>query len=192
MSEVEVSREYAQLMRRGGRPYSAGHRVMYDTPLTLMSRNERATEKFSILDVGFGIGYGLDRMVDAGVIGEYVGLEPDDASFRYVATRHGHREGVTLLNERFADGVVMKAEHVFCIEVIEHVPADEHEQFLGDLFKAALGGTLWLSTPDMDRCPEHGVRSAAKWDGMLRAVGGCDVVHFDTQWTDLWCCQAGW
>lgn len=183
-------REYEAMQRRGGRPYSLGHRIMYDTPLTLMTRSGKAASQYAILEAGFGIGYGLDRMVETGVIGRYVGFEPDKDSFAYVQGRHGKRAEIALHHAPFAyDGETFAAEfdHTFCIEVIEHVPPAGHQGFICDL-RQATKGTLWFSTPDKARS-DHGVRTAVEWTRFLKAGGFADVTHHADQWTDLWCCQ---
>lgn len=188
---MHEARELRELRRRGYRPYSAGHQAMYEVPLALMRRNERSKQVYLILDVGFGIGWGLDRMIEEGIVGSldsYVGYEPDRESFDFVAGRHGHHSSVTLINEPFRAASGIPYDHVFCIEVIEHVPLDEQDLFLTALCKAACGGTLWLSTPDSDRC-DHGVRPTAEWRQMLARAGFGNVTVHQDQWTTLYICQ---
>jgi len=187
MSAAFDCREYAAAAKRDFRPYSLGHRIMYETPLTLLTRNARADSRFAILEAGFGIGYGLDRMVEHGVIGRYLGFEPDPESFAYVKDRHGGTAGVDLRPTAFAECDPV-FDHAFCIEVIEHVPRDDHRDFLLALRRSLkTSGTLWLSTPDMARST-HGVRTADEWRMML-TTAGLRALHFDAQWTDLFVCQ---
>lgn len=188
---MHEAREFRELKRRGFRPYSAGHQAMYEVPLALMSRNDRSKPAYMVLEVGFGIGWGLDRMVEEGLVGPrdcYVGYEPDADSFRFVAGRHGSRPGVTLINEGFRAASGLPYDHVFCIEVIEHVALNAQARFIGALRSSSHGGTLWLSTPDSDRC-DHGVRPARMWQAMLRAAGFGNVVVHQDQWTTLYACQ---
>jgi hypothetical protein len=186
---TEISREYDKLQRRGFRPYSEGHRIMYDFPLQLLRRVRRSEEPLNILEAGFGIGYGLNKMVEGGVIGEYIGYEPDRDSYRYVAEAHGQDPRLTLINAEFAaDGRTAFADHTFCIEVIEHVPVDHHLKFLSAL-RRVTRGTLWLSTPCKDRCPEHGARPCRQWRSLIRDAGFDNVVAHNDQWTTLYVCQ---
>lgn len=180
-------REYQAAKRRQFRPYSLGHRLMYETPLTLMTRSDRSRERFAILEAGFGIGFGLDRMVETGVIGRYVGYEPDNESFAYVAERHGKRDGIELRHAPFEATDVGGFDHAFCIEVIEHVPPEKHQGFLVGLRKMTVG-TLWLSTPDKARSA-HGVRTVDAWLRFIRAAGFHDVTVHQEQWTTLYVCQ---
>lgn len=185
---TQISKEYRALLRRNMEPYSFGHRIMYDVPLTLMTRNERAKERFSILEVGFGIGWGLDRMIDLNVIDHYHGMEPDLESFDYVQKRHGKNNRLTLVNEKFVGIAGKTFDHVFCIEVIEHIPAIAHLAILNEI-RASTHGTLWLSTPDKNRCPEHGVRDRNEWQQLLEMAAFDCVTHHTEQWTDLYICQ---
>lgn len=185
------AREFRELRRRKFKPYSAGHQAMYEVPIALMKRNERSKPAYLILDVGFGIGWGLDRMVEEGVVSSldrYVGYEPDRESFDHVAGRHGKRSGVTLINERYGAASGLPFDHVFCIEVIEHVALHAQGDFVAALRAASHGGTLWLSTPDSDRS-DHGVRPAREWHAMLKAAGFANVVVHQDQWTTLYTCQ---
>lgn len=173
--------EYENLRKRGFKPYSAGHRMMYDTPAKLLSGRKRR-----IVEAGFGIGYGLETLLDAGAIGTYLGFEPNRDSFGYVHEKHGGLSGVELRNTGFAT-TGETFDHVFCIEVIEHVPMDGHAEFIGVLRRS--GKTLWMSTPDVKTHPHEGVRRPDEWKAMLKAGGFNDVtVHCD-QWTVLFVAQ---
>ncbi|MCW5695788.1 MAG: methyltransferase domain-containing protein [Bauldia sp.] len=185
------AKEFRELKRRRFKPYSAGHQAMYEVPLALMKRNDRSAARYLILEIGFGIGWGLDRMVENGIVGaldRYVGYEPDEESFDFVFARHGKRSGITLINAAFGAVSGLPFDHIFCIEVIEHVPAVEHAGFLGSLRSASRSGTLWLSTPDSQR-NDHGVRPAAEWRAMLKNAGFSDVTVHQDQWTTLFVCQ---
>lgn len=173
--------EYENLMRRNGGDYSAGHCVMYETPIKLLSGKKR-----SILDVGFGIGWGLDQMVKAGIIGNYTGFEPNADSFAYTAKRHRDRPDVELIHGPFKP--TKKHDHVFCIEVIEHVPMEHHAGFLAAL-RGSTEKTLWMSTPDMRKHPGEGVRTWEGWRAMLHEAGFDNVTYHREQWTVLFIAQ---
>lgn len=172
--------EYENLMRRRGCDYSAGHRVMYETPIRLLSGKRR-----NILEAGFGIGWGLERMIEAGIIEKYTGFEPNKDSFNYVAARMNRPE-VDLRRGGFVRQPA--TDHVFCIEVIEHVPMDGHAGFLADL-RASTAKTLWMSTPDIRKHPSEGVRTCDEWKTLLKAAGFADVTLHREQWTVLFIAQ---
>jgi hypothetical protein len=172
--------EYENLMRRRGGDYSAGHRVMYETPIRLLSGKRR-----NILEAGFGIGWGLEQMMKAGIVERYVGFEPNRDSFNYVASRV-KEPNIELRLGGFERQAL--TDHVFCIEVIEHVPMDGHAAFLADL-RASTGKTLWMSTPDVRKHPGEGVRTCDGWKTMLKAAGFSDVTLHREQWTVLFIAQ---
>lgn len=173
--------EYASLVRRKFADYSLGHRIMYETPIKLLTGKKR-----TIIEAGFGIGWGLDRMIEADIISDYVGCEPHPESFQYVFNRHGGRPGIKLNHEPFGRGFG-HADHVFCIEVIEHVPMERHAAFIQALRES--GKTLWMSTPDVERVPSEGVRKASEWKGLLKAGGYSEVTTHKEQWTTLFVAQ---
>lgn len=155
---------------------------MYEVPIRLLSGKQ-----WSIREAGFGIGWGLDRMVEAKIIRTYSGCEPCADSFNYVKQNRGGRPNVFLSPEPFRrDGAVY--DHVFCIEVIEHVPLDGHARFLEDL-RASTGRTLWMSTPDVRKHRSEGVRTCDEWKALLHAAGFRDVTVHTEQWTVLFIAQ---
>src|SRR5262245_33601462 len=78
--------EYLALMRRRGKDYSKGHRIMYEVPIVALTGQRRR-----ILEAGFGIGWGLERMLRADIVETYVGYEPNIDSFNYVIQQHGNK-----------------------------------------------------------------------------------------------------
>jgi SAM-dependent methyltransferase len=167
------SREFEQLKRRNFKPYSAGHQAMYLEPIA-----ELAGRRLHIFEAGFGIGFGLDKMVEAGIVESYYGCEPNPDSFDYVQQRYAKDPRVKLIRAEF--GVA------FCIEVIEHVPMEEHTMFLARL--GQLTSRLYFSTPDKDKSRE-GVRTKAEWLGILAAAGWRDVTVNQSHWTYLYTCR---
>lgn len=179
MGSLECN-EYENLKARGGREYSFGHRMMYETPIALLGGRKR-----NILEAGFGIGWGLDRMIEAGIIDRYTGFEPNADSFNYVNGRV-KRENVELRRGGFVRSPA--TDHVFCIEVIEHVPPAGHAAFLADL-RASTAKTLWLSTPDVRKHPSEGVRTCDEWKALMKEAGFSDVTMHREQWTVLFIAQ---
>jgi hypothetical protein len=155
---------------------------MYEAPIRLLSGKKR-----NILDVGFGIGWGLDQMLKAEIVGGYIGFEPNADSFKYVRGRHGGNPKVELLHGPFRRGTP-KTDHVFCIEVIEHVPMEGQTEFLNAL-RASTGTTLFLSTPDVRKHPGEGVRTCDEWQAMLQDAGFENVTVHREQWTVLFIAQ---
>jgi hypothetical protein len=169
--------EYENLRRRDFREYSLGHRIVYETPIKLLTGKKR-----TIIEAGFGIGWGLDKMVEADIIADYVGCEPNADSFKYVNGRHGGKPNIKLNHEPFKRGFGF-AQHVFCIEVIEHVPMEKHAEFIRALRES--GQTLWFSTPCKSKVPSEGVRTTEEWTKLLKQNGYSDVTVHKEQWTHL-------
>ena len=174
--------EYGKYLARGGRLYSEGHRRMYDGPIRLL-----AGSSSDILDVGFGIGYGLEQMTKHRVIGSYVGYEPSKDSFDFVAKQFGRMPNIKLRHAPFGEPD-RTFDYVFCIEVIEHVSDHQRSTFVGNLRKAT-GKTLFLSTPDRQKVPQHGVFTEAELKTALRAAGFSTVILLSEQWTSLYIAQ---
>ena len=63
------------LQKRGGKDYSQGHRRIYSSFINLIGGSETVT-KAKILEVGTGIGYGLNLLLNDVELSSYVGIEP--------------------------------------------------------------------------------------------------------------------
>lgn len=190
MNDHDNLNEYQALVKREFAPYSNGHRLMYDIPI-LMLKNSDCQVRYDILDIGVGIGYGLEQMLRARVIKEYIGFEPCKETYDFMwpkAEMHLDDCKVQIFNDSWpvTKGAVCGADYSFAIEVIEHVPLVEHRRFIWELKESTLK-TVFLSTPDACKS-EHGVREKADWRRLLKEIFG-DVVVIDTQWTDLYICQ---
>lgn len=177
------SREFAALVKRNFRDYSIGHQRMY-----LFAIDAMKGRRHDVFEAGFGIGFGLRKMLEADVVSSYTGCEPDHDSFGYTAGLIGQRPGIRLIRAPFGRNLVpdRPADHAFCIEVIEHVPMAEQMEFLRLLRTSA--ARLWLSTPDIRRSAE-GVRTTEEWEEMLREAGFGRVDIDRSQWTHLFACQ---
>lgn len=180
------SREYDMLVRRKFKPYSLGHRMMYTLPIT----TELGGNKHRIFEAGFGIGWGLEQMIKAGVIESYVGCEPNKDSYNYVAKTY-KGANLTLLNEPFSPELAKKHaggfDYAFCIEVIEHVPGEKHVEFLRGL--KGIAPVVFFSTPDIRKAPKEGVRTTEEWVDLLKEAGFKMVSVHDREWTHLYTCR---
>lgn len=171
---------------------------MYEKPIAKLKNGlvepvghdgEKGRRAFRILEAGFGIGFGLMKMKEAGIIERYVGYEPNKDSFDYTTSliREHNKAVITLKNEPFHGADGLPAFDVgFCIEVIEHVPMDLQHQFLQDLRAASL---LFFSTPCITKAPREGVRTSDEWVSMLKSAGWGQVTVDKSQWTYLYECR---
>lgn len=170
---------------RQGQPYSLGHRIMYDTPAAFL-RNTRGR----VLDVGHGIGYGLQALLRTRAFAEYVGCEIDPRCQDFAAAMPESRSrGVSLIRAGWpqaAAQITGQFDHAFCIEVIEHVEPAEAPAFLAAI--QARARTLWISTPESDRS-SHGIYTAQEMQGLLSASGFVSIVTLREQWTTLYIAQ---
>jgi hypothetical protein len=188
---TDAPSEYAQHLKRQGAVYSEGHRRIYSSLVELLGGTKLA--RADVLEVGMGIGYGLGQMLKGEVLRSYQGLEPDPASYSYAADKWSQASesvpgGVMLYNLGLlaALPVLRPAPFVFCVEVVEHVPAGQIERFLAAL-RALTTQNLFLSTPDATTS-RHGVATTDEWKRALRAAG-FDVATVARQWTTLFVCE---
>src|SRR5690606_36363266 len=92
-NQVYESKEFDRLRGRKFRDYSIGHQRMYTTAIEKIKAERGGAMPLDIFEAGFGIGWGLQQMDKAGVIGRYVGVEPNAGSFSYVAHGDTYPEG---------------------------------------------------------------------------------------------------
>lgn len=173
------SREFDRLKERGFGPYSLGHRRMYEKAIATM-RSVGPTPA-RVLEAGFGIGYGLGEMDKAGILAAYVGYEPNRASFIYTKAKYQHGDNMLLLNVPFLPNLDPLFDFTVCIEVIEHVPTEDHLTFLTGL--RTMAPVLCFSTPDITRQPREGVRTAGEWLDLLARAGFGYVRMDSAEWT---------
>jgi 2-polyprenyl-3-methyl-5-hydroxy-6-metoxy-1,4-benzoquinol methylase len=182
------SREFDRLKERNFRPYSQGHRNMYHIAIgDLRARGFGEGHGARILEAGFGIGWGLDQMVEGGVLGQYAGYEPNEDSFNYVKERyatHPKWGDMLLLNLTFEANLDPSFDAAFCIEVIEHVPSVDHLTFLRGLYHMA--PVLYFSTPDAKRVPSEGVRTDKEWVELLSLAGFASIIYDTSNWTTFY------
>jgi len=148
--------ELAGWRRRGGKPYSAPHRWLYEQ-VTRRVKGRR------VLEVGAGIGDGVERLLAAGC--QVTAIEPHAPTCEHLAARFPNVDvrSVGLLEY---DGPAV--EEAVCLEVVEHLAAVEVHPFLRRLRE--LCGRVWLSSPDR-REHTHGRRTPYEWCLALRAAG---------------------
>jgi len=182
--------EYAAMLRRvdkhGSQKYSVGHRRMYGSMVELLKG-----APCSLLEVGFGIGYGAVLMAETLMISSYQGVEPHPDSFKHTSEQLDRVEWkftrqTSLHNCYWSEAVVTPAEYAFCIEVIEHIPEAALSDFLWKLRRNTTKN-LFLSTPDSTKSA-HGVKSQAEWTEVLRRHG-FSAVAVAHQWTTLFVCS---
>jgi len=141
--------EYASLVQREFKEYSEPHRQMYEIICALL-KNKPA----SLVEIGFGIGWGLQRLVEDNCISKYVGIEPCAASYKYVKGIVDE-DHVQLLNRSLLEFEPEESfEFSMCIEVIEHTDEDILQWFkkIRSFTKIA----SFISTPDKNTDP-HGI-----------------------------------
>ena len=210
--------ELSRLQKRGGKDYSQGHRRIYASFINLIGGTETIA-KAKILEVGTGIGYGLNLLLNDVDLNSYVGIEPCTKCLEHVKSKvvepwlKKQREikaglsrkkqalfkfpEVALRNgflgdfstEEILSQLGSRADFSFCIEVVEHVDPDQRLNFLEGLRKLT-EGTLFLSTPNKDTRPKDGALSSKQWLELLADAGFVRVTAIEWQWTTVFICQS--
>ena len=170
--------EYDLHMKRNGQPYSRGHRLRYDAAIGLLSGMPA-----SVLEVGVGIGYGLDLMLRSNMIRKYIGFEPDRKSFDYAAKQNDDWR-VKLINRRFEDcqsditheALGGAADYGFCIEVLEHLDDANRLTVLRQM-RVLVDRGVFLSTPNR-MTSTHGKMTPDEVAGLMDKAG------FRTSWVE--------
>ena len=78
--------ELSRLQKRGGKDYSQGHRRIYASFINLIGGTETVA-KAKILEVGTGIGYGLNLLLNDVELNSYVGIEPCTKCLEHVKSK---------------------------------------------------------------------------------------------------------
>ena len=169
--------EFKKFKSRGGKDYSPGHRRMYWAACKLLEKKPS-----HILDVGSGMGYGYKWLERHGAIETYTGVEPEHEAVTYCRSQYpdatwieGVVPGVQFLNP---------FDHVFCIEVLEHVESEQGVDpvaFIHELASLAKQN-VFLSTPNRETSG-HGVYSPTEVLGMAKEAGIANVSFVEQQWT---------
>lgn len=181
----EYDRMQERIQKNGRPEYSLGHRAMYHTVAELL-RGKPA----SILEVGFGIGYGLEQLLKARCVGYYEGTEPDRKSYGYVTKKFGETENTEFHNRPWPfqpNGTDF--DFAICMEVLEHVPEEQLQDFvMGIRLSLKPGGTFFASTPNSDT-HGHGALNPEQWREVFRGAGFEHVTAVEWQWTTLYVAQ---
>jgi len=187
---VTFGNEYEQFIERGLKPYSVGHQRMYSAPIDLITSPVEPTatslKKANVLDVGCGIGVGYRMLRDAGIIGSYLGIEPDPKCVRYMKDTYPEADVIEEFWMDVPEGQLFVADFTFCVEVIEHVPLDDLGRFLEKL-REHTRRNLFLSTPLRENS-EHGLFTKDGWVAKLCA-SDFRVAVVDWQWTTFFLCE---
>lgn len=176
---MQECNEYLALVGRNFSDYSAGHRRMYEAGLVLLDQSTA-----SVLDIGAGIGWGLNRARELGFQGEWTGIEPCRDSFDYLRKTH---PGEDWHHCGLMDAPVGSADYVFCIEVVEHLDKTDAPAFLARI-RSLCRKAAYISTPESDR-DSHGTFTRVEMVAALKAAGFENVVVSSEQWTTLYICQ---
>lgn len=156
---------------------------MYLGPAALM-----AGTRSSVIDIGCGDGYGYHALIGHNALSSYWGIDSnssDIAKARTLLTDPNHNVvcGGWLA---YPDSELEPADFVFCIEVLEHVPAELRKSFVEKCARFTKRN-LFISTPPADR-NAHGRLTIPECRALLQSAG-LDVVVVDAQWTTLYVCS---
>lgn len=209
--------EFSRLKKRGGADYSEGHRRIYLTIITLLGGQD-TLRKAVVLEVGAGIGWGLQQMLRDMQVEKYVGFEPCVRCIEHIENLvikpwkrkqlelkqrlspkkqvAFHLPSIQLFGEYFtsiedakvANALSGKADFTICIEVAEHVDPSIRLDFLRKLRKHT-NLALFLSTPNKSTRPKDGALHDYQWLELIRLAGFPNVVSIEWQWTTLFVCQ---
>lgn len=184
---VKEPTEYEHLVSRQFKDYQPMHQALYKVIVELL-RNKPA----NILEIGFGIGYGLHELLKANCINTYFGIEKDKDCFdyvrNYIPTKYWDSSTILLENNNWLtyDGVTFTTycKYLFdfslCIEVIEHL--NNKEEVIQTINKISkyTKKYLFLSTPDKNTDP-HGKFTKQEVKEIILNSGFKEVVSIEWQ-----------
>jgi len=103
----------------------------------------------NILDVGCGIGYATLCLADSWPKSDFVGIDYDQEAIRIARLFNSH-SNITYIEKDFFEYKPKKLyDYIFALEVLEHVPANKHDEFIERCMKIlSPSGKLFLSTPN--------------------------------------------
>ena len=165
------------------RHISYGHRAMYLGPAALMGGTPS-----SVIDVACGDGYGYHTLVRHNAIASYWGIDNTPTEIEkgrqlLVSPKHTMVCGDWLT---YPEADLVPADFVFCIEVLEHIPAELRKAFVEKCVRFAKRN-VFFSTPPADR-NDHGRLTIPECRSLLWSAG-LDTVVVDVQWTTLYVCS---
>ncbi len=158
---------------RDGRPYSDAHRGKYRVISELLK-----DKPANILEIGVGIGWGLERLFDRNCVEKYYGVEAtgDCIPFLKKKFKSYDQSKIKIVNDDWlnvnAESVrkyfaTDKADFSFCIEVIEHNPPEKYMEFLGKIHSLTKE-MFFLSTPNGGK---HGKMNIEECTKVLKDAG---------------------
>jgi len=118
-----------------------------------LARQEYIQTTDSVLDVGFGLGYGLGEMAEKA--SHCTGIEVDRRAVQRGQRLIDENGGVVAI-EYYDGRTIPYGDDVFdvvtCVDVIEHVP--DYVNLLREMLRVSKRVVL-ISTPNRRRCPIH-------------------------------------
>ncbi len=176
---------------RGGRDYSAGHQAMYRIIVEALRGRPQ-----SILEVGFGVGFGLQLLREARCIETYFGCDPSVPCFEHVraqpwgaSARLYCGEWLSVPDMEIDSALGHQAAYSLCLEVIEHVHPLERLRFLKRI-RCRTSETSFFSTPCLSES-SHGALRTDQWVELMRDAGYVDIVTIPAQWTTFYAASGG-
>ena len=165
------------------RQISLGHRMMYSGPAALL-RHTRS----SVIDIGCGDGFGYHTLVSNTAVSRYWGIDSNPNEIEMGRKLLVDPNHVTVCGDwlTYPDSEIQPADFVFCIEVLEHVPAELRKAFVEKCARFARKN-VFISTPPADR-NDHGRLTIPECRDLIRSAG-LDVVVVDAQWTTFYACS---
>ena len=156
---------------------------MYLGPAALMGGTQS-----SVIDVACGDGYGYHALTGHNAISAYWGIDSNPSEIekgRQLLTDPNH---VMVCGDwlKYPEADLEPADFVFCIEVLEHIPAELRKACVEKCARFAKRN-VFISTPPADR-NDHGRLTIPECRDLLWSAG-LDVVVVDVQWTTLYVCS---
>ena len=156
---------------------------MYLGPAALL-RDTRS----SVIDVACGDGYGYHTLLSHNAIASYWGIDNTPTEIEKGRQLLVNPEHTMVCGDwlTYPEHKITPADFVFCVEVLEHVPAELRQAFVEKCARFAKRN-IFISTPPADR-NDHGRLMIPECRDLIKSVG-LDVVVVDAQWTTLYVCN---
>lgn len=183
--------EYKKYLGRNGRPYSDAHRGKYRVISELLKGKPA-----NILEIGVGIGWGLERLLNKNCIKKYYGVEvtKDCISFLDKKLKSYDKNKFTIVNDDWLNISKKEVKKYFsgekvdfsiCIEVIEHNPPAAYLEFVKKIH-VLTKEVLFLSTPSGGK---HSKLSIEECTNLLKEAGFQSVIVFTRNGTPFYICN---
>ena len=192
---INYGNEYKKMLKRKGRPYSDAHRSKYRVIAELLK-----DKPADILEIGPGIGWGLQRLLKKGCIKKYMGIDAVEDCVTHLKKKFNSslKGKGKIIHKDWVDAPVDKIKKYFeedkidfilCIEVIEHNPYDLEKYLyflkkIHDLTKR----TLFYSTPN-SRTDNHGKLTNEESLKLLKQAGFKYISMVAWRGTPLYICN---